>query len=504
MEPEQLKNILEEHKLWLGSGGKQGAQAILRNADLLKSLDLQAAQLAGTDVGGAKLPPAIAESLNESLKHIAEATANAQKLFIAILGGCLYTWLTIGTTRDAVLITNSDSTSLPGIGATIPIVGFYWVAPLILVSLYFYFLLNLQRLWETLADLPAVFPDGRTLDKTADPWLLNGLVLAHVAGLEKKRPPLFRFQKWLSILLAWGIVPLTVLFVWARLICRHDWPITIAHIVLLALSGGFALMSYRLARRTLRHISPQPSRWWEFWKKINLCVFCLVFFIILCAFLPLSCWPINYVHEELKHDPSGDVFHHFWTPNNAPEIVTNAVYLVEDTVYRFSTAQLSGVDFSEKPANWENKTNQYPLVKGANLRRANLHGADARKSFLMNVVLSDANLRYTNLRFAHLERADLRSADLHGAYLYGAFLEVANVQGAHFEGADLEEANVQGVDFKGADLTNADFRGVDLSQATNLTQSQISSIITGINKNTGQQTILPSGLHFPNPKTGNP
>jgi uncharacterized protein YjbI with pentapeptide repeats len=147
-------------------------EADLRNADLEQALYLQTAQLAGANVSGAKLPNAIAKF--EGLKTIAEATSNAQKLFIAVLGGCVYSWLTIATTKDAALLTNSASSPLPVIATPLPIVGFYYVAPILLLALYFYFHLNMQRLWEALADLPAVFPDGRPLDKMADPWLLNG------------------------------------------------------------------------------------------------------------------------------------------------------------------------------------------------------------------------------------------------------------------------------------------------------------------------------------------
>ena len=151
-------------------------EADLENADLGEALYLQSAQLAGANVGGAKLPNGIGEF--QGLKTVARATSNVQKLFIAVLGGCVYSWLTIATTKDAALLTNSGSSPLPVIATPLPIVGFYYVAPALLLALYFYFHLNMQRLWEVLADLPAVLPDGRPLDKTADPWLLNGLVRA--------------------------------------------------------------------------------------------------------------------------------------------------------------------------------------------------------------------------------------------------------------------------------------------------------------------------------------
>jgi len=79
------------------------------------------------------------------------------------------------------------------------------------------------------------FPDGRTLDKKAYPWLLNVLVRTHLPRLSQVRTHLMRWQAQFSILLAWGLVPLTIAMVWARYLRAHDWAITRLHIALLGL-----------------------------------------------------------------------------------------------------------------------------------------------------------------------------------------------------------------------------------------------------------------------------
>lgn len=351
MQSEELIQIVESHQLWLKSGGKEGRQARLeevnfgatielrgtnfrnailnkaelKNADLtetnlqgaelrrasfdgailrgtnLREADLQntnlengefllTAQLAGANVAGAKLPKPIAEF--DGLKTIAEATSNAQKLFIAMLSGCLYSWLTIATTKDAALLTNSASSPLPIIGTALPIVGFYLVAPVVLLALYFYFHLNMQRLWEALADLPAVFPDGRSLNKRADPWLLNGLVSAHFVRLRCERPSLSRVQQCLSILLAWWVVPATLFVFWGRFLVRHDWFATGLHVGLVAAAIGFGWMSYRLACTTLRGASHRPFFWAHVWKDVRaykraagILGTCVVGFVLYCISL---------------------------------------------------------------------------------------------------------------------------------------------------------------------------------------------------------------------------
>ena len=85
--------------------------------------------------------------------------------------------------------------------------------------------------------------------------------------------------------------------------------------------------------------------------------------------------------------------------------------------------------------------NGVPGGERANLRCADLRGAD----------LSDANLRCADLSDANLSDANLRGADLRGADLRGADLRCADLRGA-----DLSDANLRGADLRGADLSDAD------------------------------------------------
>jgi uncharacterized protein YjbI with pentapeptide repeats len=86
----------------------------------------------------------------------------------------------------------------------------------------------------------------------------------------------------------------------------------------------------------------------------------------------------------------------------------------------------------------------------ANLRDADLRGAD----------LSGADLRGADLRDADLRGADLRDADLRGANLSGANLRGADLSGANLRGADLSDANLRGANLRGANLSDADLSGV--------------------------------------------
>ena len=71
------------------------------------------------------------------------------------------------------------------------------------------------------------------------------------------------------------------------------------------------------------------------------------------------------------------------------------------------------------------------------------------------------------------ERADLRGADLRGANLYradlyGANLYRADLRGANLYRADLRGADLYGADLRGANLYRADLRGANLYGALNI------------------------------------
>ena len=89
------------------------------------------------------------------------------------------------------------------------------VAAAILAAVYCYLHFYLQRLWRTLATLPAIFPDGVAIDDKTDPWLLTNLV-RRVQVPRGKRPAARAAGEPVAVLLAWWLVPLTLLALWAR------------------------------------------------------------------------------------------------------------------------------------------------------------------------------------------------------------------------------------------------------------------------------------------------
>ncbi|MGH8056597.1 MAG: pentapeptide repeat-containing protein [Candidatus Entotheonellia bacterium] len=498
-------------------------EADLQDADLIGATGLLAGQLAGANVCAAKLPEVVLKF--EELANVDEASRSAQTLLFSILLGCVYTWLTIATTTDARLLANSATSPLPVIGGALPIVGFYWTAPLLLLGLYFYFHLHLQRLWEGLANLPAIFPDGRSLEKRAYPWLLNGLVRKHFVHLRGNHPPLSHLQAQLSILLAWWVVPATQLLFWARYLPLHHWGGTALHIALLGVSISAAVVFRRLTTATLAGQYRDSVPWPFPWKSAAA--------MTLGSYLVLSILSLGAIHgvpsdQYTSSDPN-------WVGSRVPDLMAIDIRRLVPRTFELMLyspfAQFEETGVSTKPPNWMGQRKEELVqVEGARLKHRNLRYASAYRAFLVNADLRGAdvhgaNLREADLRGANLEGANLsganlrvarlewaklgwatlhgailtwatlREADLRGTQLQGATLVWADLQKADLQGADLRWANLQLADLQEADLSGVALEGADLT-ATNLRGANLRTT-TGLTREQLEPAIVDENTHLP-------
>jgi len=428
----------------------------LSNTDLSEAQQLLSPQLAGTNLSGAVLPPHL--QLDESLSRVENLSKNARTVFLSSIFACIYSWLTLATTSDVALIGNSVSSALPIINTAIPIVGFYWIAPLLLLSLYFYLHLYLQRLWDALAELPVVFPDGNSLDKKIYPWLLSGLVRSHLSQLNQQRPRFSRLQVSLSILLAWWLVPITFLAFWIDYFPRHDGYGTALHTALLVVVVYAAARFYVSASDTLCR-RQKPLFDWKTMYKNQRCYqqggMVLGISLLLGG---ISISVIQAVPSDVKEKVGvSSINPRVWLPS--------AMQWLGIKIF----PELTEAQFSTKPDAWANVGINEKLiaqVKGAQLKGVQLAYVNAFGAFLVN-----ADLRGANLAWADLSQADLRGARLDGANLQGANLLDIKISHASLRGADLRLINFEGFhpynwnnynDFREVNLANQDLNDASL------------------------------------------
>jgi uncharacterized protein YjbI with pentapeptide repeats len=131
--------------------------------------------------------------------------------------------------------------------------------------------------------------------------------------------------------------------------------------------------------------------------------------------------------------------------------------------------------------------NELPLLQNgrpyrADLRDADLQGAEFGLAQLQHAIFSGAHLDYMDCRTSH-GHADFQDADFQGASLYGTWLTRADLTRAVLNtpeeadgnrrlhqitilrDANLDDAILVGTDFQGADLTGASLRRANLTNA---------------------------------------
>ena len=412
----------------LSSADLKGAhllQANLFEADLIKT-DLTGAVTLGMNVGGANLtnaalPDAVAEF--SSIGIIEESSKIIRTLFLTMLSAFAYSALTIASTTDAQLLTDSTSFPLPIIQTPVSIQQFYLVAPFGIAGLFLYFLLYLQRHYRLIAKLPAIFPDGTPFDERLYPWMFN----TWLRGFYRKLEPQEKISDSCSMLfvafLGWTTVTFLLLFVFLRNLVVQDFNLSLFHFGAMA---SVALLSCWFSHQLFNRIFRLKMGWGG--KLLNFG-------------LPLA-----------MVAGGGAVLAHFgYSTGPSADPASFSSFYAADFIKQ---------DVSYRPDNWDPKA---PLqgVKGASLDRARLMGVKGVSAFLVK-----AKLEYADLRGASFDLADFRGARLIGTKMdYGNFVE------SNFEGADLSYARLVGANLKGAMMSNARLNGADI-QFADLTQTQ--------------------------------
>jgi uncharacterized protein YjbI with pentapeptide repeats len=469
----------------------QGAS--LRNADFTGAYSMLAGQIAGADITNAKLPSEIAGM--QSLRPAEEAAKNSRSIFYVMLIGCMYSTLTVLSTSDFQLLTNSATAPLPVVSANVPILWFFYAAPLLLLFALTYFHLYLRQLWVALSRLPAVFPDGRPLDEQAYPWLMSGLVRRYVKRLQK-RSFVAMWQEWVSLFLGWWTVPLTLIGVWWRFLDRQE-PMESQWIALCAtISVGVSLCFLKLTREFFESNGVQPTRldrsgedrfppslvlsfqlWLVRWRGET------ALGISAATFLFAASWcsrGTNWLTVTLPFDVSGRPENSYtlspaqlsaavkganFYGRNLRGVLGGSSFMMNSNFEHsvLQKAELSGSNLSH--ANLQHKSAGYAKLERAKLDSASLQGADLQSSSLFRANLENANLQGASLQSASLEGANLYHATLQGANLRWAHAQYANFRGASLHSADLRYANFVGANFRGANLENVKIDGASLRDA---------------------------------------
>jgi len=419
--------------------------ANLEGASLETAMGLVPRQVAGANLRDAVLAPQLMEF--EAFSAFERASRNAFRYFTAMTSVSALSWLLIWKTKDVQLVT--DSAVIPFLhsrtaATALPTAESYLAVPSVLFILYLVFQFHLQRMWDAVLELPAIFPDGHTLGDRS-PAIIQGLLRTHFRWMNPDPSSTRLVEKWGSILLAYWLVPATLLGIWARYLTRQEVHGTILHMLLVVVAAGIALYATTRVGR--------PQERWAFernWtqrlsgklKAISPAAVAGALGVVL---ILLSIGTIAGVPHDRSRAPQYGV-------TNVRRWASNAFWWIGFDPY----PDLTEASISRRPADWGGADDQVASVDGPRLNNLRSRYAQAYQAFLPN-----AHLWRANLEGAFLSGADLRSADLGQSNL--RFVVMDHAQMNH---ANLDRSVLDGADLRRTDLHEANLSYASLTEAT--------------------------------------
>jgi uncharacterized protein YjbI with pentapeptide repeats len=397
--------------------------------------------------------------------HISEISKNSRTTFFALIIAWVYSYLAISTTSDAALLTNSGATPLPIIQVRVPIVWFYYFAPVILAVLFFYFHFYLESFWRSVIRLPLFHPeDGRGLDDYVYPWLISTTFIRGGNPKLARNRTLSRLEYGLSLFLGWWIIPLILLFYWARYLVAHEWGGTILHSGLFLLTVCFAFRFYYQAKNAVMAIPDNsesgnikaPDEKEALRCKPVQIVTGVVSTLILggmMAYLSLSA--IYGLPADICRDMAKTKICRFFIPGT---VLLNVAGIK-------SFADIKEKKLVPKPEKWQELLDE-PIALRRYLETQS------------NLKLSERNLRHLNAE---------------GAFLPASFLDRVTLDHAELQHAVLTLSKLVDVSFHGANLTHVDFQHARISGTkfdnvfADVSRFNHARFITG---ETGEQTLF--------------
>lgn len=430
--------------------------ASLAGANLATATGLVARQLAGASLFGAELPESIYPF--EGLAKTARVSKILRVLLAAMTILCALAWLIVGRTKDVELLKNS-----PAMGTAMPTLAFYLIAPLLLAGAYIGFHFFLQRLWDALGELPAVFPDGRRLAEYV-PASIIALAPGRLDELDTERASLRFLQRVISKLLAYWLIPATLVLLWARYLTEQDLRgslLQIFFILLAAAMSGFLPGNASSIFAPVRRDPSETKRFAAPWQSgrftalaLGACLFLLALSVGAILGAPHGGGRATGLSPSDFRRWTADIF---WVARYDP------------------FPDLTGARISSAPSEWSGKDEDVRMVKGGQLSYASLRYAQAYRAFFVNARMQSADLRgaylsQADFRGANLERANLDAAVLDRAALNGADLTYASLDGAvlsdaRLDGANMYDAKLMYAQLLRASLERADLRGANLDSA---------------------------------------
>jgi hypothetical protein len=205
------------------------------------------------------------KALRGEIDHLQAATektsGHVRNAYLFFLSFGLYLAIIFGATTHEQLLRAAPVT-LPLFNVDLPLLGFFWVAPALLVLLHFNLLVQCYLLAGKLKRLDHAIrrlgdPGRQAVERAClDVFPFSQMLIGRQHGR------LMRFLLWLIVVLTVLVLPvLLLLFGQARFLPYHDAATTIWHRVLVFVDVALILIFWRRIRHPEDRLFARPARW---------------------------------------------------------------------------------------------------------------------------------------------------------------------------------------------------------------------------------------------------
>ncbi len=409
--------------------------------------------------------PAIAK------KAMEDATGLSRGLWLSFLTFGTYLVITFAGVdhRDLLL---ENPIELPVLKAPLPLVTFFWVAPILFVIFHLYLLLSLKLLADQVHHYTEQLRDSGLDEDAQDKARLQlpNFVIVQVLGgtstqVNSWSGKLMTFTAFLTLVASPLIL---LLFAQLMFLPYHGWWVTMSHRVMVVIDLVFIWYFWEAIRRGSGDGLP-------IWSVAASGALMVLTFLVL-----------RYPSERFYGNLAKSIFVEAGAPVSqlygaSPVEVGFALFnntLVlpgERFVDNDTFEALEKQNLSQKFSSAEGERS-FKFLKNRDFSHADFRDIDLRKanfsgsvfttawldgSSLQGATFDDASMQGASLGNASLQGASFKNAELQGAFFSSSFLQTASFLNASLQGADFSSAHLQGAIFESASLQAATFHGAN-------------------------------------------
>jgi uncharacterized protein YjbI with pentapeptide repeats len=410
-----------------------------------------------------------AEDLGEARKALESATNIGRGLWFTFLSLVAYLVIAVGSVTHKDLFLETPI-RLPLLNVELPLVAFFWVAPLMFLVVHGYLLMHLRFMGDN-ARYYFGLVDKTGLDVASKGALYlqlpNFIVLQMIIARRAGERSIMGFLIHFVVVLTLVIGPVLVLVLMQlQFLPYHSIPVTTVQRLTIIADMGIVLYFWPEIE------GGHPKQRLQLFRYS---VWTLMLSIILFSGF-VATFPGEKNYDIASIRDSGLATYLFRGPYN--EITGKRASIFSDTL---ALSDTDFVDLDDK--DYESATYSVS-VRGRNLIKANLARTDLRKADFSGANLTEANFKGARLQDAQFgcpnsqliagvktktSCAVMKNATLDEAHLEGAFMQKADISGASLQKVSLQQVKLDFANLRGAQITNSVFEKA----------SMISSDLTG-------------------------